>query len=226
MHRYDTPRQMKTKFSKPRCLKHFPIFIAESELLFHPTTQFESISTMCAEDEYEKDGLLGPGSPSKDHAKEHRVVVKGWKRYVFPLVLTAAAFAGGYAFHALSSSNVVGRSANGAVDNSVAVSGAIEDGSGTTDGPSPLFNASFTEYLISGMKNILEMNKFGQKKTYYVYDSPFNLRWPDSERPTWVKKIIPFNKRTPYDKQICFVHVGKAGGSTGEFIFVSVKLSR
>lgn len=176
---------------------------------------------MCAEDEYEKDGLLGSGSPSKDHAKQHRVVVRGWRRHVFPFALTAAAFAGGYEFHAMSSSNVV-RSANGVVDISESVSVAIEDGSGTSDGPSPLFNASFTEYLISGMKNILETNKFGTKKTYYVYDSPFNLRWPDSERPTWVKKIIPFNKRTPYDKQICFVHVGKAGGSTGEFIFVSV----
>ncbi|KAL3823882.1 hypothetical protein ACHAXA_005464 [Cyclostephanos tholiformis] len=167
---------------------------------------------MCAEDEYEKDGLLGSGSPSKAPAKQHRVMARGWKQYISLFALIAAAFAAGYAFHGRSSSNIVGNV--NILDNSGSVSSAIEDGLGTSDVPSPLFNASFTEYLISGMKNILEKNEFGTKKTYYVYDSPYNLRWPDNEKPTWAKKVIPYNKKTPLDKQICFVHVGKAGGST------------
>ena len=165
---------------------------------------------MLAYDEEEQDGLM-EGSPSKTHSKQHRaVVVRGWIAVL--LSVTTVAFAAGYVFHAWSSSHVAGN-ANG-VDVSDNISGAIEDG--TSDGPSPLFNASFTEYLTSGMKYILQKNKFGMKKTYYVYDSPYNLRWPDDDKPSWVKKIIPYNKNVPIDKQICFVHVGKAGGSTGE----------
>jgi hypothetical protein len=34
------------------------------------------------------------------------------------------------------------------------------------------------------------------------------------KKPLWVKKIIPYNYNIPRSKQICFVHVGKAGGST------------
>ncbi len=170
---------------------------------------------MLANDEEEQDRLM-VGSPSKTHPKQQRAMVRGWIAVL--LSVTAAAFAVGYVFRAWSSTHVV-RNANG-VDDSDYKSGVIEDA--TSDGLSPFFNASFTEYLISGMKKILEKNKFGVKKTYYIYDSPYNLRWPDCDKPTWVKKIIPYNKNIPIDKQICFVHVGKSGGSTSESIVSSV----
>lgn len=184
-----------------------------------PQMKFDLTTNNSGEDVEEQDGLLGSASPSKASAKQHRTVVRGWMQYAFLVSLTAAAFAAGYVFHARSSHHVVG-GANRVMDDSDHISGAIEDE--MSDETSPMFNASFTEYLTSGMKKILERNKFGMKKTYYIYDSPYNLRWPGREKPTWVKKLIPYNKNVPIDKQICFTHVGKAGGSTGEFIIFGV----
>ena len=48
----------------------------------------------------------------------------------------------------------------------------------------------------------------------YKYFSPYEQRFPKYKRPYWAEKTIPYNKNVPTDKQICFVHVGKAGGST------------
>ncbi|KAL7553226.1 hypothetical protein ACHAWF_016488 [Thalassiosira exigua] len=79
-------------------------------------------------------------------------------------------------------------------------------------GKLPLVNASFAEYLVSGMKKMLALNN--GTKYHYKYPSPYELRWPRAVQPKWSRKWIPYNKRLEGDKQICFVHVGKAGGST------------
>ncbi|KAL7487882.1 hypothetical protein ACHAW6_013459 [Cyclotella cf. meneghiniana] len=50
--------------------------------------------------------------------------------------------------------------------------------------------------------------------TVYKYFSPYEQRFPNYKRPYWAEKTIPYNNDVPTDKQICFVHVGKAGGST------------
>jgi len=82
----------------------------------------------------------------------------------------------------------------------------------------PLFNSTFMDYLISGMKVRLAVtNNDGtkkKKKQYYRYESHYQERWPDSKQPSWSRKTIPFNNRIANENQICFVHVGKAGGST------------
>lgn len=43
-------------------------------------------------------------------------------------------------------------------------------------------------------------------------DSPFEEIWPDSTLPGWAKKHV--NYEVPSGQNVCFVHVGKAGGST------------
>ncbi|KAL3792485.1 hypothetical protein HJC23_000935 [Cyclotella cryptica] len=48
----------------------------------------------------------------------------------------------------------------------------------------------------------------------YKYSSPYEQRFPNYKRPYWAEKTIPYNDDVPTDMQICFVHVGKAGGST------------
>ena len=48
----------------------------------------------------------------------------------------------------------------------------------------------------------------------YKYFSPYEQRFPKYKRPYWAEKTIPYNNNIPTDKQVCFVHVGKAGGST------------
>jgi len=88
--------------------------------------------------------------------------------------------------------------------------------------PFPLYNETFTDYLVHGMKKILAANNddnehyssIKHRKKHYVYDSPYERRWPDSDVPRWARKIIPYNRHIPSDKEICFVHVGKSGGST------------
>lgn len=48
----------------------------------------------------------------------------------------------------------------------------------------------------------------------YDYVSPYEQRFPNYKLTYGFKKTIPYNEDLPTDKQICFVHVGKAGGST------------
>lgn len=48
----------------------------------------------------------------------------------------------------------------------------------------------------------------------YKYESPYEQRFPKYKRPYWAEKTIPYNRNVPTNQQICFVHVGKAGGST------------
>jgi hypothetical protein len=43
-------------------------------------------------------------------------------------------------------------------------------------------------------------------------ESPYERHWPGSHLPHWATKKINFNVRQ--EQQICFTHVGKAGGST------------
>ena len=43
-------------------------------------------------------------------------------------------------------------------------------------------------------------------------ESPYEQHWPGSHLPDWAAKKINFNVRR--EQQICFTHVGKAGGST------------
>ena len=74
-----------------------------------------------------------------------------------------------------------------------------------------LFNSSFAEYLKKGLSRYLA--KAGNK--HYVYeDSVFHKTWPNANVPYWTAKRFPLNKHLSPDKQICFMHVGKAGGST------------
>lgn len=80
----------------------------------------------------------------------------------------------------------------------------------------PLFNATYTKFLTEGMQAILDANA-GMKK-HYLLDSPYEKRYPDYDLPMWAKRTIPYNKNIDEEKQICFVHVGKAGGSTCEFL--------
>lgn len=85
------------------------------------------------------------------------------------------------------------------------------------DGTKPIFNSTFANYLTSGMRRFVDENRNKTRKQHYVYDSPYEERWPNSTQPWWSKKVIPFNKYIGEDRQLCFVHVGKTGGSTGEF---------
>ena len=83
----------------------------------------------------------------------------------------------------------------------------------------PLFNESFTQLLTTGMQEILNRNKRNKnnhstKHHYYPLQSPYELRFPTHEQPYWARRTIPWNTNIKNDKQICFVHVGKAGGST------------
>jgi hypothetical protein len=48
----------------------------------------------------------------------------------------------------------------------------------------------------------------------YKYFSPYEQRFPGDRLTHGFKKSIPYNDNIPINKQICFVHVGKAGGST------------
>lgn len=80
----------------------------------------------------------------------------------------------------------------------------------------PLFNATYTTFLTEGMQAILDANA-GMKK-HYLLDSPYEKRYPDYDLPMWAERTIPYNKNIDEEKQLCFVHVGKAGGSTCEFI--------
>ena len=42
-------------------------------------------------------------------------------------------------------------------------------------------------------------------------DSPYEAMWPNSHLPSWAKKSTNYD--VPRGKEVCFVHVGKAGGS-------------
>lgn len=51
-------------------------------------------------------------------------------------------------------------------------------------------------------------------KGIFNYFSPYEQRFPNYKLTYGFQKTIPYNNHIPTDKQICFVHVGKAGGST------------
>ena len=46
----------------------------------------------------------------------------------------------------------------------------------------------------------------------FTAESPFEQRWPGSHLPHWAVKAINFD--IPREQEVCFTHVGKAGGST------------
>ncbi|KAL7501394.1 hypothetical protein ACHAWT_010673 [Skeletonema menzelii] len=75
----------------------------------------------------------------------------------------------------------------------------------------PLFDSSFAEYLKKGLSRFVAK---GGNKHYFYADSVFHKAWPKSEIPYWTAKRFPLNKYITPDKQTCFMHVGKAGGST------------
>ena len=85
--------------------------------------------------------------------------------------------------------------------------------------PAPIYNTSFVSYLKSGMEIMLK-KKQERGVHQYKYDSPFEARWPGSEQPYWARKTIPYNRHI--NREVCFVHVGKAGGSTGELVSFEV----
>ena len=173
------------------------------------------------EEEEEQHGLLKLGSSSSASPQEagRRCGVRGWKQRLAILGLTAVAFVAGYIVHA---STAAAGSSFPSLRHPIAKSGndAIVVATNDDNNDEPMFNATFTTYLLTGMSNVLAKRQNGHttippyERTYYVYDSPYTLRWPCMTKPTWVKKIIPYNYNIPRSKQICFVHVGKAGGST------------
>mmetsp|Transcript_25602 Transcript_25602/g.36526 ORF Transcript_25602/g.36526 Transcript_25602/m.36526 type:complete len:417 (-) Transcript_25602:91-1341(-) len=79
----------------------------------------------------------------------------------------------------------------------------------------PMFDSSFAEYLKKGLTRYI--NDYDGGRPYSYKDTTYAHRHPDRENatlPFWFKKVFPLNKHLTPDKQGCFVHVGKAGGST------------
>ncbi|KAL9185176.1 hypothetical protein ACHAXT_002953 [Thalassiosira profunda] len=179
---------------------------------------------MCAQDE-EFDGLL-PSEKAEDALAKRRAAAAAprGKGYVLLFVLTACvAFAAGWFFsphhtdisdnlaNNVEGENAATNSAHDAHDAEDVAAVEIPATDRDIDMPEPLFNSSFVEYLVSGMKHMIAKQN-GTKK--YKYESHFLDRWPNSTLPYWAKKTIPFNRFITQDKQVCLVHVGKAGGST------------
>lgn len=171
---------------------------------------------MCAEDDEERLKLLQLGTPSKAPSK-HRgggapASSAAWERYKFAALSAAvvlAAFAAGYHYHASYAAPMAADAHADANADANAASGAPAARS-----PLALFDEEFTEHLVSGMVDILDRNNGTVK--HYRYDSPFEHRWPGDVQPHWARKRIPFHKAITPDKQVCFVHIGKAGGSSRE----------
>ena len=59
------------------------------------------------------------------------------------------------------------------------------------------------------LQMILSINNFDEVPTA---ESPYEQNWPGSHLPGWATKKINFS--VPHRQEICFTHVGKAGGST------------
>ena len=107
------------------------------------------------EEEEEQHGLLKPGSSSSSSSQEvgRRCGVRGWKQRLAILGLTAVAFVAGYIVHAataaagssffLSLRHPIVKSSNNAI---IATK---------NDNDEPLFNATFTTYLLTGMSIVL-----------------------------------------------------------------------
>ena len=80
-----------------------------------------------------------------------------------------------------------------------------------TNDTTPLFDNSFAEYLKKGLSRFVAK---GGNKHYFYADSVFRKTWPKADVPYWTAKRFPLNKYITPEKQTCFMHVGKAGGST------------
>ena len=183
------------------------------------------------EDDEEEQARFLAADSSK--SKGHNIINQGgasWKRIIllFTLLLVSSFVAG--IFFKIITSNIIASSSRN--------SGSGDDGYVTLlEGNdidlslsttlqtkhnmkeiqvNPLFNATYTTFLTEGMQAILDANA-GMKK-HYLLDSPYEKRYPDYDLPMWAERTIPYNKNIDEEKQICFVHVGKAGGSTCEFI--------
>eukprot|EP00986_Skeletonema_menzelii_P015240 scaffold11346_cov154-Skeletonema_menzelii.AAC.3 len=76
----------------------------------------------------------------------------------------------------------------------------------------PLFDSSFAEYLTKGLRRYID--EYDGGKPYNYEDSSYPHRRTNATLPFWFKKVFPLNKYITPDKQTCFAHVGKAGGST------------
>eukprot|EP00984_Skeletonema_dohrnii_P036313 scaffold37155_cov244-Skeletonema_dohrnii-CCMP3373.AAC.1 len=76
----------------------------------------------------------------------------------------------------------------------------------------PLFDSSFAEYLKKGLSYYIDAYDGG--KPYHYKDSSYPHRHANSTLPPWFKKVFPLNKHITPEKQTCFAHVGKAGGSS------------
>ena len=127
------------------------------------------------EEEEEQHGLLKPGSSSSSQEVGRRCGVRGWRQRLAILGSTAVAFVAGYIVHAataaagssffLSLRHPIVKSSNNAI---IATK---------NDNDEPLFNATFTTYLLTGMSIVLakQQNRHTTippyKRTYYVYDS-------------------------------------------------------
>ena len=180
---------------------------------------------MCAIDEEEQDTLLTAdyGSPSK---KGHRIKqLSEVQRCVYLIGLfSVGAFIAGFLLR-ITSNIFTSNDNTGYVPllNKVDIHSSTDDESNNIEANhdmreikiTPLFNQTYTTYLQEGMQAILDRNKAeGKIKKRYPTDSPFELRFPGDDQPYWAKRTIPWNRNVGRDKQICFVHVGKAGGST------------
>ena len=182
------------------------------------------------EDDIEMSTLLG--SKSKALATKGHIEQPQYSYNIsfkcFALISTCA-FVAGFMFNL--SSNII--TANNQNEGGVYVPLLIDyDSKNTIEGAppqqqeglkeikvTPLFNESFTQLLTTGMQEILNRNKHNKKNNstkhhYYPLQSPYELRFPCEKQPYWARRTIPFNTNIKNDKQICFVHIGKAGGST------------
>ena len=173
------------------------------------------------DDDEERDLLHGNTADVLFYRHEHKLAASITPKCIlFFIMIAAASFAAG-SFSGFGSKkrqkNTI--SAVGVVNNAEGTSGAVMRDVIIPSGivmpnPQPLLNASLTDHLVSGMNAMLARNNGTKRK--YKYDSPYEKRMPGSNQPVWARKWIPYNRFIPTDKQICFVHVGKAGGSTSE----------
>ena len=170
------------------------------------------------DDDEERDLLHGNTADVLFYRHEHKLAASITPKCIlFFIMIAAASFAAGSFSRFGSKRRQQTIPTVGAVYNADGTSDVVKDGTPSDiamPNPQPLLNASLTDRLISGMNAMLARNN--GTKVKYKYDSPYEKRMPGSNQPNWAKKWIPYNRFIPTDKQICFVHVGKAGGSTSE----------
>ena len=130
-----------------------------------------------------------------------------WKQCLFVLAVAASTFAAGVLSADLFMTSL---SLSATKSTSAGDLEPLKQKDSLVDAFSP-FN--FSQYLRSSPP---KQSPDGEHKVHrrYKYPSPYEERFPKYELPYWAKKNLPYNDAIPPEHQICFVHVGKAGGSS------------